>query len=147
MPLSDAHRRHLLSAFLTIERQLAELETLIEQAAHPTPFSTVADDVSPAEAELVVDQFARLRGAMLTRLKELEIAPAIRQTSLRWALQSSLTHLQVTIDDMGPKGFARYGPLDATEKAAISTIQEDLTRLLAPLLTHLRQGSGKQQNP
>ena len=47
-------------------------------------------------------------------------------------------HLQVAIDDMGPKQLASYGGLDQASKAAVAQIQADLTGLLESLRAALR---------
>jgi GTPase Era involved in 16S rRNA processing len=143
MCLGETHRRHLLSACSTIDRRLGELEAALVQATRPGPFSGLVNDVSPVQAKVVLDHFARLRGALLAHLKELEIRPETRETSVRWVLQSGLTHLQVSVDDMGPTGFAGYGTLVPGAESALLKLQEDLTRLLKGVLAYLRQGSGR----
>jgi GTP-binding protein EngB required for normal cell division len=142
-PLSEVHRRHLMHGFLAVHRKLAELEALIDQAGRPSPLSHLVDDLPPVEARVVRDHFARTRAAMLARLEELGLAPDPRRTSLRWALDVGLTHLQVVVDDMGPKSMAGYGPLDAAGRELVTIFQADLERLVGRARTFLRQGTGR----
>jgi GTP-binding protein EngB required for normal cell division len=142
-PLSPNHQRHILHGFLAIHNQMAELEALIAQGARPSPFSHYAGDLSPTECQLIQDYFFRIRTAMLGHLQELGIPLEVRRTSLRWVLQTHLMHLQVSVDDMGPKQLAGYGAVDATGAAAAVKIQDDLARLLNRVIAYLRQGLGR----
>lgn len=142
-PLGANHRTHLLVSFLDIHRRLAELEAEIVEATKPSPLSRIVNDLSPTEAKVVQDHFARIRAAMLSHLQELDIPLDIRQTSLRWSLQTALIFLQVTVDDMGPKGLSGYGPLDTAGREAVVKIQQDLERLLGRVRGYLHQGLGR----
>jgi dynamin family protein len=141
-PLGANHRTHLLVSFLEIHRRLAELAEIVE-TTKPSPFSRIVNDLSPTEAKVVQDHFARIRAAMLSHLQELDIPLDIRQTSLRWSLQTALIFLQVTIDDMGPKRLSGYGPLDTAGREAVVKIQQDLERLLGRVRGYLHQGLGR----
>ena len=64
---------------------MAELEALFTPGTKPTPFSGYVNDLSPTEAKVIHDYFARIRTAMLEHLRESEIPldsqcanPAIR---------------------------------------------------------------------
>jgi GTP-binding protein EngB required for normal cell division len=142
-PLSANHQRHILNGFLAIHNRMANLEALIVQSTRPSPFSQYVGDLSPTEMKVIQDHFARIRAAMLGHLKELGIPPEVDQTSVRWVLQTSLIHLQVSVDDMHPKRLAGYGPVDAAAGAAIIKVQEDLARLLDQVVAYLRQGLGR----
>ena len=87
MPLfNSAQTRAILCGFLDIHRRMAELEALLGPSLKPTPFSGYVNDLSPTEAKVVQDYFARVRTAMLEHLRESEIPLDIRPTSLRWAI-------------------------------------------------------------
>jgi GTP-binding protein EngB required for normal cell division len=141
--LNDNHRRHILHAFITIEERLADLETLIVQSETPSPLSPQVRDLSPTECRVVRDHFARIRAAMTTHLKDLEIPLEIRWKSLRWSIETNLIHLQVTVADMGPRQLAGYGPLDSSGQAAVVRIQDDLTRLFDRVCSFVRQEPGR----
>src|SRR5271166_6045805 len=80
---------------------------------------------------------------MLAHLDDLGIPLEVRTTSVRWIFETNLMHLQVAVDDMGPKRLAGYGALDPTDQAAVARIQDDLTRLLERVRAYLRQGLGR----
>jgi GTP-binding protein EngB required for normal cell division len=141
--LHDYHRRHILQGFLGIHERMAELESLIVRSGTPSPFSRSVMDLSPTECRVIHDHLARIRGAMLGHLDDLGIPLEVRKTSVRWALETNLMHLQVSVDDMGPKQLAGYGPLEPAGRAAVARIQDDLTRLLDRVGSYLRQGLGR----
>ncbi len=141
--LSQNHRRHILHGFLSVHKQMAELEALLVQSATTSPFSQSVRDVSPTECRVIQDHFARIRAAMRAHLDDLGIPLEVRPTSVRWTFETSLMHLQTAVDDMGPKRLAGYGPLDPTGQAAVARIQDDLTRLLERVRAYLRQGLGR----
>ena len=128
--LSANHSRHILQGFLNIHKQMSELESLLVQSASASPFTQYVKDVSPTECLVIQDHFARIRSAMVAHLEDLSIPLEVRTMSVRWTLETCLMHLQVAVDDMGPKQLAGYGQLDPTGQAAVARIQDDLTRLL-----------------
>jgi len=142
-PLGASHRTHVLVCFLDIHRRLAELEAEMVQATEPSPFSRIANDLSPTEAKVVQDHFARIRAAMLSLLQEFDIPLDVRQTSLRWSLQTRLNHVQVTIDEMGQRTLSGYGPLDPAGREAVLKIQQDLERLTGRVRGYLQKGLGR----
>ena len=143
MPFSETHRRHILHRFLAIDRRLAELESLASRGARPSPLSEYVNDLSPTEGQVLLDHFARIRSVMLAHLEELSIPLDVRQTSVRWVLQTSLIHVQVAIDDMDPGQLSGYGALSDAGRAAAIRIQDDLTRLLDRTRSYLSQGLGR----
>jgi GTP-binding protein EngB required for normal cell division len=142
--LSATHRRHILQGFLAIHRRMAEMEALIAQAARSTssPFAQFTNDLAPVETQVLRDHFARVRAAMLGHLQSLGIPLEARPVSLRWALQTNLTHLQVALDDFGPESLAGYGAVDDEARRLILAIQEDLGRLLDQTAATVRREVG-----
>jgi hypothetical protein len=108
-----------MHSFVAIHRRLEEIESLISQQRSSSPFCQHASDVTPAEVAALREQFGQIRAAMLERLRELGIALEVRRTSVRWAVQTSLMHLQLEIEELAPSRLRRYGPLeDSCQDAA-----------------------------
>jgi hypothetical protein len=136
--LSHIHRHHILSAFLSIHRQIAELEALIAQGTRSTPFAQYVNDLSTTEVREIQQHFDQIRSTMLVHLEECGIPLEVRPTNLRWVLQSNVMQLQVLIDDMRPKRMTAYGPLDAAGRDTVLKIQADLANHLDRLRSYLR---------
>jgi hypothetical protein len=90
---------------------MAELEALISAAAPPSPFSHYVNDLSPTEAKVIQDAFARIRTALLAHLKECEIPLQVRPTSLRWAIQCAISSISITVEELRPSKLRGYGEL------------------------------------
>ena len=94
---NEAQTRAILCGFLDIHRRMTELEALLIPGTKPTPFSGYVNDLSPTEAKVVQDYFARIRTAMLAHLRESEIALDVRTTSLRWAIDVGISFIGINV--------------------------------------------------
>src|SRR5262245_35587962 len=52
-------------------------------------------------------------------------------------------HIQITVNDLGPKSMAGYGSLDHETRAGVAAVHDDLERLLGRVRSYLRQGLGR----
>jgi hypothetical protein len=127
MPLfNSAQTRAILCGFLDIHRRMAELEALLGPSLKPTPFSGYVNDLSPTEAKVVQDYFARVRTAMLEHLRESEIPLDIRPTSLRWSIDIGTSFIGINAAELGPKKLRGYGALSERASAQATKFQQDL---------------------
>ena len=144
MPLfNSAQTRAVLCGFLDIHRRMAELEALLGPSTKPTPFSAHVNDLSPTEAKVIQDYFARIRIAMLEHLRESEVPLDVRPTSLRWAIDVGISFIGITIAELGPKKLSGYGALDARASAQATKFRHDLERLVDQAATYIRQRLGR----
>jgi GTP-binding protein EngB required for normal cell division len=140
--LNEAQNRTILSGFLDIHRRMADLEPLLQPGERPSVFSERVNDLSPTEARVIQDYFARIRTAMLGHLKDLEIPLDIRRTSVRWAIQIALNFISIAVAELGPSKLRGYGELSQEARAQVTKICEDLDRLVDQVMAYLRQGLG-----
>ena len=52
-------------------------------------------------------------------------------------------HIEITVDDLGPRSTAGYGPVDEATRAAVAAVHDDLERLLGRVRSFLRRGLGR----
>jgi len=130
MTLNPEHKHVLVSCFLDIHGRLAEMEALIVQGAQSSAFSQHSSDVSPAEAEALRDNFARIRAAMLACLEKHDIPLDVRRISLRWTLQTHANFLRAAVAELGPEHLRGYGTLSAAARDEVERIQQDIARLV-----------------
>ena len=140
--LTEAQKRHLLSGFLDVHRRMEELEGFMA-ATTPSPFSGRVHDLTPTEVKVVRDYFDRIRSAMLGHLRELDIPLEVRQSSLAWVVEANVMHIEITVDDLGPRSTAGYGPVDEATRAAVAAVHDDIERLLGRVRSFLRRGLGR----
>jgi hypothetical protein len=143
--LNGPQSRAILCGFLDVHRRMAELEALLTPGRMPSAFSEYVTDLSPTEAQVVQDYFARIRTAMLAHLRELEIPLEIRRTSLRWALQAGISFIGTAVDELRPSKLRGYGELGPEASARCIQISEDLGRLVDQVATYLRQAEAARR--
>lgn len=142
-PLNEPQQNSVRTSFCVLHKKMAELEGLMSEGAKPSPFSHYVPDLSPTEAKVVRDYFARIRAVMLSDLEEAGIPLELRRTSLRWAVQCGAMSLSVMVDEMGPRKLSNYGPLDDEGRQRAAKVQEDVRRLVDRLAAYIREGQGK----
>jgi GTP-binding protein EngB required for normal cell division len=140
--LNEAQSRSMLCGFQDIHRRMADLEALIHPGERPSRFSDYVNDLSPAEARVVQDYFARIRTAMLGHLQDLEIPLQVRRMSVRWAIQTGLNFVSIAVAEIRPSKLRGYGDLGQEARQQVTKICEDLDRLTDQVMAYLRQGIG-----
>ena len=140
---SSNHARILVAGFLDIHHQIEEMEALLASGASSSALSERVNDISPTEAKVIQDYFARIRSTLLACLQENGVPLDIRRTSLRWTLQTRGTFLHVAIAELGPEQLRGYGELSPAARDALLKIQQELDRLVDRLGAYLRQGLGQ----
>jgi GTP-binding protein EngB required for normal cell division len=140
--LSPLHKNALLSTFVYIEGRLNELEPLLAQSKRPSPLDQYAHDLSPTEAKVVEDYFARIRSTMVTCLEKHGIPVEVHRVGLRWALQTSLVSLSIAVEEVGPSRLRGYGGLDDAGRQEVVSIQQELDRLLDRVKAYLSDRLG-----
>ena len=144
MPLfNSAQTRAILCGFLDIHRRMGELEALLSPRTKSTPLSGYVNDLSPTEAKVVQDYFARIRTAMLEHLRQSEIPLDVRPTSLRWAIDIGISFIGINVAELGPKKLRGYGALNERASAQATKFQQDLEGLVDQAATYIRQGLGR----
>lgn len=141
--LSPNHARILIAGFLDLHHQIEEMEALLAASANSSALSERINDISPTEAKVIQDYFARIRSTLLACLQENGVPLDIRRISLRWTLQTRGTFLHVAIAELGPEQLRGYGELSPAARDALVKIQQELDRLVDRLGAYLRQGLGQ----
>ena len=140
---NEAQSRAVLCGFLDLHRRMAELEALINTRETRSAFSSEVNDLSPTEAKVVQDYFARIRTAMFAHLKECEIPLDLHSTSVRWAIQTGISFMSITVEELRPSKLRGYGPLKLEADTQTTKFCADLSRLVDQVATYLRQGAGR----
>ncbi|MBN2560455.1 MAG: dynamin family protein [Phycisphaerae bacterium] len=140
--LSPLHKNALLSTFLHIENRLGEIEPLLARVKRSAPLDEHVHDLSPTEAKVVEDYFARIRGTMVNCLEKHGIPVEVHRVSLRWSLQTSMNFLSVAIAEVGPDRLRGYGPLDDAGRQEVLSIQQELDRLIDRVSAYLNERLG-----
>jgi GTP-binding protein EngB required for normal cell division len=140
--LRPLHKNALLSTFLHIESRLNEMEPLLAQGKRPSPLNQHVHDLSPTEAKVVEDYFARIRSTMVTCLEKYGIPVEVHRVSLRWSLQTGLNFLSVAVAEVSPERLRGYGDMDDAGRQEVLSIQQELDRLLDRVVAYLSDRLG-----
>ncbi|MCR4414384.1 MAG: dynamin family protein [Thermoguttaceae bacterium] len=140
--LNPLHKNALLSTFLHIESRLNEMEPLLAQGKRPSPLDPYVHDLSPTEAKVVEDYFARIRSTMVTCLEKHGIPLEVHRVSLRWSLQTGVNFLSVAVAEVSPDRLRGYGELDEAGRQAVESIQQEIDRLLDRVAAYLSDRLG-----
>jgi GTP-binding protein EngB required for normal cell division len=125
-----------------IHERMAELAGLVAQADERSPFSRYVADLTPVERRVLRDYFSRIRQTMFDLLEAQDIPIDVRSISLRWAVLTGLSFLEVSVDEMGPEKLRGYGALSDEGRTAALRIQQELHRLIEQAARYLRAKSG-----
>jgi len=140
--LKPLHKNALLSTFLHIESRLNEMEPLLAQGKRPSPLDQHVHDLSPTEAKVVEDYFARIRSTMVTCLEKHGIPIQVHRVGLRWSLQTGVNFLGVAVAEVSPDRLRGYGELDDAGRQEVLSIQQELDRLLDRVVAYLSDRLG-----
>ncbi len=140
--LTPLHKNALLSTCLYMESRLNEMEPLLAQAKRPSPLDRHVHDLSPAEAKVMEDYFARIRSTMVTCLQKHGIPITVDRVSLRWSLQTSMIDLSIAVAEVAPQRLGGYGELDDAGCQEVLSMQQELDRLLDRVMAYLRERLG-----
>ena len=140
--LTPLHKNALLSTCLYMESRLNEMEPLLAQAKRPSPLDRHVHDLSPAEAKVMEDYFARIRSTMVTCLQKHGIPITVDRVSLRWSLQTSMIDLSIAVAEVAPQRLGGYGELDDAGRQEVLSMQQELDRLLDRVMAYLRERLG-----
>jgi len=140
--LNPLHKNALLSTFLHIESRLNEMEPMLAQSKRRSPLDQHVHDLSPTEAKVVEDYFARIRSTMVTCLEKHGIPIVVRRVGLRWSLQTSLITLSIAVAEVSPDRLRGYGELDDAGRQEVLSIQQELDRLLDRVSAYLSDRLG-----
>jgi GTP-binding protein EngB required for normal cell division/Arc/MetJ-type ribon-helix-helix transcriptional regulator len=138
MTFKDRHKQLLVTSFTSIHEQLVEMEAKISDALHPTAFSRHVNDLSPTDVKVIHDYLDRLRSVMQSCLEDAEIPITQRSIGLRWALQTAVNFIHISIAEMSPNKLAGYGALGDDERTRLVKMQEELQRVTDRISGYLK---------
>jgi hypothetical protein len=145
--LNENQRRHILATCEYIDRLLTDLDTAIAAAASGSPFARYLGDLTAAQAALLREHSAGIRGQMLRMLQGLGISPGTAATSLRHAIRTSLGFIDIALEEMKPQYMRGYGEMPAAAVPELNNLASELQALVQRLDGALAQGPAAAAPP
>ena len=139
--MNDNHRRVLTATFVQLDHLIRDVERAA--SSRQSPFSDIAPDLEPAQQQVVGDYLERLRERLLEASQGLGLRLAKPRVAASWAVQTSLTFAEITIEETSPSRLRGYGPLTEEDQRLIQRIQGDLDRIVRRLHAYVLEGLGR----
>ena len=138
----ESHQRHVRTTFQYIDKLLSEAEHTMADAGSPSPFRTHSDDTTPIQRKVTHDYILRIREAMRSVMKELNIPPSEPHSGAVWAAAINLMFCSISLNELTPERMRAYGPLSPEAADRLDGIRAELDGLVAKLRTYLGKGAG-----
>ena len=138
----ESHQRHVRTTFQYIDKLLSEAEHTMADAGSPSPFRTHSDDTTPIQRKVTHDYILRIREAMRSVMKELNIPPSELHSGVVWAAAINLMFCSISLNELTPERMRAYGPLSPEAADRLDGIRAELDGLVAKLRTYLGKGAG-----
>lgn len=139
MTLNTNHKRRLLVTLGHIDELLDEAEHMLASVRSGRAFPRFVADVTPLQARVLADYFARLRETMLARLPELGLEPNPPAISTLRALKVQLIAAGVALEDSRAAAMRGYGAISTEDAAAIERVLSELHGQLERIETFLAE--------
>ena len=142
LQLNASHRNTLLAGFRHIDGLLTDALAGLAPADDGAIFAPVVPDATAMQRKVVTDQMARLRRALRAALDACAIPVLAPAVSAVWSLRSTLTFIDITLEDLSAKHLRGYGPLDEPTAQGVAALQAQIRTIVTELQDYLEAGLG-----
>jgi hypothetical protein len=131
--LNEYHKRRILVAFQRIDDVLSQsLHVLGRSQSDPQPRHV--QDMSSAQIRRVEKHIRLAREQLNTFLERFHIDLPEPSTPLSWILQTNLTSLDITLEDLYPHKMRGYGEMDSVAASELTQTVEEVRKRVHQLL-------------
>lgn len=138
--LSHNHKRRILTSLQYADKQLDASLHSLAPSSQPL-FSGYIQDLSPARARYVECYAEKIRRQMTRLLEKCDIEVPSPSTSAMGRVRTSLTSLDLTLEDIHPEKLRGYGKIDPAAARELSWTLQETRGLVSRLLALLSQPS------
>jgi hypothetical protein len=126
--LNHAQQRNLHNACRHMDGLLKDIEIALDTRKTNSVFPKYIHDVCPEEQKTIEMHIARFRAQLMSVLasQSIEIEPPKITSS--HAIHTSLTFIEIAIEELSPKRMGGYGPLST---AGANDLEQIMTNLMA----------------
>ena len=117
--LSHNHKRRILTSLQYADKQLDASLHSLAPSSQPL-FSGYIQDLSPAQARYVECYAEKIRMQMTRLLEKCDIEVPSPSTSAMGRVRTSLTSLDLTLEDIHPEKLRGYGKIDSAAARDLS---------------------------
>lgn len=139
---NEAQRRRLSVTCAYIDKLLKDVEEVLNASASKSPFPKYLSDISISQRRVIEDYIARFRAQLLRVLEGVQIPVPPAHISALHALHTSLTFIDIAVEELKPRYMRGYGELPANAQEMLNGIVAELDSLIRQLNTYLGAGLG-----
>ncbi len=140
--LNGAQQRRLYITCSYIDKLLAEIEQVLNEAASPSPFPHHVIDITPAQARVLEDHIRRIREQLLRSLAWQKMKPEPPEIP---ATRSVLTHLEfidIAVEELKPSYMRGSGAVPADAADELTGVVHELRSVVQSMQRYIRQEFG-----
>jgi predicted GTPase len=137
--LNPLHKQHLMTTFQYVDKLLSDIEHALTSSDSASPFPTHFNDVTPVQRKLVLDYIARVRAQMLSAMQHQAIEIPEPRFSTLHTIRTTLTFVDIAIEEMRPKYLKGYGEVPPEAAAHMEGLVEELESLIERFQRSIRE--------
>jgi hypothetical protein len=138
--LNEAQQRHLYASCHYIDGLLCDLEQAFHQEDSLSPFPHYVIDLTPAEMKQFEEHICRIREQLLRALAWQDLKPEAPAIPLTRAVRTSLTFIDVTIEELSPRYMRGCGTVPEGSIAGLNEVIHDLRSAARDTERYLQNG-------
>ena len=140
--LNESQQRRLRVTCEYIDKQLSEIEAVMNQAGSQAVFPRYASEIPQAQRKTIEGYLARIRAQLLRVLEGQNIERPKPSIPPAHALNVSLTFIEIAIEELYPKYMRGYGAVPESVAADLNGIVGELLGILNGLHQYVMRGVG-----
>ncbi|MGA8270230.1 MAG: hypothetical protein WB919_01650 [Candidatus Sulfotelmatobacter sp.] len=135
--LNANHERRLSVTCRHIDKLLADMESALDVSTSKVAFPQHLADLAPAQRRVIEDYITRIRGQLIHVLEGQGIAVPSADIPVSRALHSTLTFIDIAVEELKPKYMRGYGEVPAEAARKLTGIVEEVQALVRQLDRYL----------
>jgi GTP-binding protein EngB required for normal cell division len=141
-PLNEYQKRKLHVTCEYIDKQLLEVESVLNQASSKAAFPRYRSEITPAQRRTIENYIARIRAQLLRVIAGQDIHPRAPSIPARRAIHVALTFIEISAEELYPKSMQGYGTVSDSAAADLNGIAGELLALATTLDRYVLDGVG-----
>lgn len=145
--LNHAQQRNLHNACRHMDSLLKDIEIALDTRKTNSVFPKYIHDVCPEERKTIELHLARFRAQLMAVLSNQSIEVEPPRVTASHAIHTSLTFIEIAIEELSPKRMGGYGPLSTAGASDLEQIMANLMATAQELHGYVLNNRRPEQSP
>jgi hypothetical protein len=120
-----------------IDQLLKDIEEVLNTTASKSPFPKYVPDISPVQRKEIEEYVARFRARLVRALESVQAPLPIGKISALHSLQTSLSCIDIAVEELKPRYMRGYGELPVQAQEALNGIVTELSEVVRQFNSYL----------